>query len=155
MAAIFSIGLAWAESAAGISWAAPASWQTQPARPMRAATYKVSPAAGDSEAAECAVYYFGQGQGGGVQANVDRWVGQFQGGKPQTKKRSIHGLDVTTVDVAGSYTGMGGPMMASKEVKPGYRMLAAMVETPQGNVFFKFTGPAKTVAANRPISRSS
>ncbi|MEM1441359.1 MAG: hypothetical protein AAGF67_03390, partial [Verrucomicrobiota bacterium] len=25
------------------------------------------------------LYYFGEGQGGGTQANIDRWVGQFEG----------------------------------------------------------------------------
>lgn len=123
---------------------------------MRAATYSVPPAKGDSDAGECAAYYFGQGQGGGVQANVDRWIGQFQeaGGKPakdvaKIQKRTIHGLNVTTIDVSGTYTGMGGPMAPSHEAKAGYRMLAAIVEAPQGAVFFKFTGPAKTVAANQ------
>ena len=28
------------------------------------------------------------------------------------------------------------------------RMLAAIVENPGGNIFIKFTGPAKTVSAN-------
>ena len=32
---------------------------------------------------------------------------------------------------------------------PDYRMLGAIVEGPQGSIFIKFTGPAKTVAANR------
>jgi hypothetical protein len=30
--------------------------------------------------------------------------------------------------------------------KPGYRLLGAIVEAPEGPVFFKLTGPAKTVA---------
>jgi hypothetical protein len=29
-------------------------------------------------------------------------------------------------------------------------MLGAIVEGPGGNVFFKFTGPAKTIAQNQP-----
>jgi hypothetical protein len=33
--------------------------------------------------------------------------------------------------------------------KPGYRLLGAIVEGPQGSIFFKFTGPAKTVAQNQ------
>ena len=31
--------------------------------------------------------------------------------------------------------------------KTGYRLLGAIVEGPSGEVFFKLTGPAKTVAA--------
>jgi hypothetical protein len=113
---------------------------------MRAATYTV-------DDAECVVYFFGQGQGGGVQANIDRWKGQFSqpGGQPvtpKTAKRTIHGLPVTTVDLAGNYAGMG-PMGGASAPKSGYRMLGAIIENPGGNIFLKFTGPAKTIVANQ------
>ena len=119
---------------------------------MRAATYAVAAAPGDGAAAECALYFFGAGQGGSVQANLDRWKGQFAGagGKPATATiatRTLHGLKMTTIDVAGDYSGMGGPLAAAKAV-PGYRLLGAIIEAPGGNVFVKFTGPMKTIAAN-------
>ena len=140
-------GLLGAESAAGIQWKAPEGWQSQGSRPMRVVTYRVPPAQGDSEAGECAVYYFGAGQGGGVQANIDRWVGQFedQSGKPVTAKQTYGGVSVTTVEVSGTYTGGAGPMAPAAVPQKGYKLLAAVAETPQGSVFFKFTGPAKTV----------
>jgi hypothetical protein len=142
-----------AESVAGLKWTAPAGWTNEGSRPMRAATYKVPPSAGDSEASECAVYFFGAGQGGGVEANIERWKNQFHGpgGKPpetQVHKRTVHGLPVTTIDTSGEYSGMGGPMAAAAS-KPGYRLLGAIVEGPEGTVFVKFTGPSKTVAANQ------
>jgi hypothetical protein len=34
--------------------------------------------------------------------------------------------------------------------KPGYRLIGAIVEAPEGMVFFKLTGPAKTVQAAKP-----
>jgi hypothetical protein len=74
------------------------------------------------------------------------------GGKaPDAKiaRRTIHGLTVTTIDVSGDYMGMGGPMAASQSVQKNYRMLGAIFEGPGGNVFIKFTGPAKTVTANQ------
>jgi len=74
------------------------------------------------------------------------------GGKPadaKIEKRTINGLAVTTIDSSGEYTGMGGPMAAAKSTKPGYRLLGAIIEGPGGNVFIKFTGPAKTIAANQ------
>lgn len=123
---------------------------------MRLDTYTVPLTPGDSGTAECGVYYFGQGQGGSVDANLDRWIGQFQqsDGKPSKSaakidRRTVHGLKLTTVDVSGSYTGMGGPMMQAGKPLPGYRLLGGIVEGPQGSVFFKFTGPAKTVAQNQ------
>lgn len=147
---------AMADSGGGIQWANPgANWKTQAERPMRLATYTIPAASGDAEGGECALYYFGPHQGGSVQANLDRWIGQFHNanGKPKVKTETIHGLKVTTVDVSGAYTGMGGPIAASAAAsgpgKPGYRLLGAIVEGPEGSVFFKFTGPSKTVAAHQ------
>lgn len=150
-AAIVLAVFVWADNAAGVQWTPPSSWKAQGPRPMRAATYAVPAAAGDKEDGECIVNYFGPGQGGPVDANVKRWIGQFEGGEKtaKTAKRTIHGLNVTTVDVSGTYSGMGGPMAPTKSVKPNYRMLGAIVEAPQGSLFFKFTGSAKTVAANQ------
>ncbi|WP_284662968.1 hypothetical protein [Myxococcus sp. SDU36] len=151
--------VAHAEDAGGLTWTAPAEWAVQGPRPMRAATYKLPAAKGDTEGAELAVFYFGPGQGGAVDANVKRWVGQFQtaDGKPitkeaKTKAEKLNGLPLTTVDVKGTYTG-GGPMMGPSTPKPGFRLLGAIVEGAQGAVFFKLTGPEKTVAASEKSFR--
>ena len=141
-----------AESAGGLQWTAPAGWKTLPPRPMRAATYVVPAAAGDKEDGECAVFYFGAGQGGGVEDNLQRWTSQFEtSAKPQTAKKTINSLTVTTIDLSGTYVASGGPMAPTKTSKPGYRLLGAIVEGSQGTVFFKFTGPAKTVAAHQAV----
>jgi hypothetical protein len=114
---------------------------------MRVATYDV-PGAKDAEAGQCAVFYFGRGQGGGVEANVQRWAGQFkEKPTPKQERRTVAGLSVTLVDVEGTYTNPGGGMMQSQGEKAGYRLLGAIVEAPEGNVFFKLTGPAATVSA--------
>ena len=39
--------------------------------------------------------------------------------------------------------------MQATASEPGYRLLGAIVEGPQGAVFFKFTAPAMTVAAQQ------
>jgi hypothetical protein len=142
-----------AESAAGIKWTAPAAWKVEGPRPMRAATYSIPLTSGDQGIAECQVNYFGPGQGGTVDANVERWTGQVLGanGKPAAAKvasRVVRGVKITVVDSSGTYTGMGGPMAAGKPV-PGYRLLGAIAEGRGGNVFFKLTGPAKTIAAQQ------
>lgn len=115
---------------------------------MRAATYIVSPATDDKDNAECVVYFFGPGQGGSVEANIDRWKGQFKPSDGKVTKLSVHGLPVTKIDISGEYSGMGGPM-AQAPSKSGYRLLGAIVEGAGGNLFIKFTGPLKTVAANQ------
>jgi hypothetical protein len=143
-----------AESAAGVQWMAPAGWTIQGPAPMRAATYTIPPAPGDQAGGECGVYFFGAGQGGSPDANIDRWTGQFTGagGAPaagKVAKRTVHGLAMTTLDVAGAYSGMGGPMAGASRTVPGYRLLGAIIEAPGGNVFIKLTGPARTIAANQ------
>jgi hypothetical protein len=146
--------IVFAESAAGLRWTAPAGWKAEAARPMRAATYSIPLAAGDEGIAECVVNYFGPGQGGGVDANIERWRGQVLGadGKPATAKidkRAARAIPITTIDASGTYTGMGGPMSGGSKPVAGYRLMGAIVEGPGGSVFFKLTGPAKTIAAQQ------
>jgi hypothetical protein len=138
-----------AENAAGgIVWSYPSAWTKGGARPMRVATYTVPAAEGDSEAGECAVFYFGPGQGGDVSSNVDRWVAQFENaGQPEKTTMQVSGMNVTRVQISGTYLAPGGAMMESQGKKLNYRLLGAIVESPEGSVFFKFTGPQKTVEA--------
>ena len=132
-------------TAGGVRWTVPSTWSAAKERPMRVATYAI-PAAAGQEAGECGVFFFGQGQGGSVEENLSRWVGQFEGGAPKKAEKTVHGLKVHTIDISGTYLAPSGPMMKSSGKKPGYRLLGAIVEGPQGNVFFKCTGPAATLA---------
>ena len=130
----------------GIEWTPPSRWTAQPERPMRLATYVVPAAPGDREGAECAVFYFGPNQGGGVEPNIERWVGQFEPATaPSRSSFKAGGLEVARVKVAGTYLAPGGPAMKSQGRKSGYLLLGAIVTGPGGEVFFKLTGPEKTV----------
>jgi len=114
-------------------------------KPMRKATY-VIPAAAGSEAGECGVFFFGKGQGGSVDENLDRWVKQFEGASAAKKSvETVHGLKVHRIDVSGTYLAPGGPMMQSQGKKAGWRLSGAIVESPEGLVFFKCVGPAATI----------
>jgi hypothetical protein len=145
-----------AAQAGGLQWSVPENWVGQAERPMRAATYSVPAETGDPEAGECAVFYFGPNEGGGVQANIDRWIGQMKqpDGTSSATKAKTQKLDgkvpITLVDLTGTYLSSSGPMMQVSAEKPGFRMMGAIVQGPQGAVFFKFTGPEKTVGANAP-----
>src|ERR1044072_5932909 len=97
-----------AESAAGVRWTAPGAWKSEAPRPMRAATYSITPVAGDQGVAECVVNYVGPGQGGGVDATIERWRGRGLGadGKPATAKidkRATRGIPITLIDTSGTY----------------------------------------------------
>ncbi len=134
-------------AAGGIRWTVPAHWSVAAGSAMRVATYGV-PGTKAAGPAECAVFFFGQGQGGSVEANVERWGRQFEGSPaPVRTAETVAGLCVTRAQVSGTYLAPGGPMMQSTGKKPGQQLLGAIVEAPEGNVFFKLTGPAATVAA--------
>ena len=133
--------------AGGVQWTVPAGWTSGAGSAMRVATYAV-PAAKGAEPGECAVFFFGSGQGGGIDDNVARWAKQFEGAPlPRQSTATVAGMRVTRAEVAGTYLAPGGPMMQSTGKRTGYRLLGAIVEAPEGNVFFKLTGPAATVGA--------
>lgn len=134
-------------SVAGVTWTVPSRWSNGPMKQMRVATYNIPPAGGDAEGGECGVFFFGGGQGGDVQMNIDRWVGQFENARPEQSSKEVNGMKVTLVKIAGTYLAPSGPMMQSSGKKENYRLLGAIVAAPEGSVFFKLTGPAKTVAS--------
>lgn len=113
---------------------------------MRAASYRVPHAAGDSDDADVSVIR----AGGSTDANIQRWIGQFQDpGKEKRVEKTVHGLKVTTVEVSGTFAG-GGPMMGgSSGPHTGWSLVGAIVETKDSPYFFKMTGPASTVKAAR------
>ena len=133
-------------SAGGLRWTVPARWQVGAARAMRAATYTI-PAAPGGDAGECGVFYFGKGQGGSVEENLDRWAKQFEAptAAPKKSERTVNGLKIHLLDVSGTYLAPSGPMMQSQGSKPGWRLSGAIVEAPDGLVFFKCVGPAATM----------
>lgn len=120
---------------------------------MRVAQYRLPKTAGDTEDASLVLYYFGQGQGGSTAANVERWVGQMKqedgsASKDKAKEENFeaNGLKVATVDVSGTYVAETSPGSGTLHNKPGYRLRAAVVETPKGSYYVKLVGPEKTVA---------
>src|SRR4029453_17678208 len=97
-------------AAASLTYTTPDGWKTVPvASSMRVAEFALPRADGDAEDAQLVVYYFG-GQGGSVEANLQRWVGQMQqaDGRPaapvaRRQTRVVNGLAVTLLDVSGTY----------------------------------------------------
>jgi hypothetical protein len=95
------------------------------------------------------------GAGGSIEANVNRWIGQFQQPdgsstkkKTTIKKLSIDGQTVHFIDIPGTYRDQRGPF-APPTIRKDYRMLAIIIPTEKhGQYFVKFYGPKKTVAAN-------
>ncbi|MFA6109925.1 MAG: hypothetical protein WDA75_14255 [Candidatus Latescibacterota bacterium] len=137
----------------GLAGQAPAEWrQVPPSSSMRLAEYALPGYPGGTADAVLAVFHFGQNQGGGVEANIQRWFSQFiqpDGGSTEARARrstrTVRGMPVTLVDLEGTYNG-GMGAGGQGEPQPGYRMLGAVVEAPRGTFFYKLTGPRTTVA---------
>jgi len=141
---------------------APANWESQPAGgQFRLAQFAVPKTPGDTAQALFIVFHFGAGGGGGVEDNVKRWYGMMRqpDGSDSAKaaKRQLSqrdGLKITTVDLAGTYQERPFPASPQVTERPGYRMLAAIVETTKeggdGPYFLRLVGPAKSIEAARP-----
>jgi len=68
------------DAAGGIQWTVPSRWTSGAGSSMRVATYSV-PGPKSASAGECAVFFFGAGQGGSVDDNVARWA-KLEGVEP-------------------------------------------------------------------------
>ena len=116
-------------------WDVPSGWTSEePSSRMRQAQYRLPAVAGDPEDGQCAVFYFGPGQGGGVEANIARWARQFAdpSGRPATPEVTqiaSGGQSITRVEVKGAHTPspmsmMGGGAPTRRE---GYQLLGAIM----------------------------
>jgi len=133
------------------TFTAPEKWEwVETASTMRKAQLKVTDA-DKKQNAEVIFFHFGPGNGGGTQANVDRWLGQFKEPKDKIGSKvedaTVKGRKVTYVQAQGTYlSGMpGGP----KTEQPDSMLLGAIIESDEGNVFIRMTGPIALVKSSR------
>lgn len=147
-------GISGSASASGdLQYKAPSGWvKEQPTSGMRKAQFRLPRAEGDSEDGSLVIFYFGPGQGGTAQANLDRWIAQFEQPdgssskeKAKTKSMTVNGLTVSLLDLSGTFTAEMTPGAGDRQNKPQSRMLAAVIESPKGPYFVKLVGPIKTV----------
>ena len=138
---------------AALKFDAPAGWVSKPpTSSMRVAEFTLPKTTGDAEDATLGIFFFG-GQGGNVDANLERWIGQMTqpDGRPskqvaKTTKFTSRGLAITLVELSGTYVAEVTPGSSERFNKPGFRLRAAVIETKEGPYFVKLTGPEKTVA---------
>jgi hypothetical protein len=130
-----------------ITWTAPPGWEVAPSTSsMRLVTYHLPLSAADAGHVEVTVTR----AGGTPEANLERWVGQFDGAGPDTRStRTVNGFRVSTLEVGGTYEG-GMTMGGSDKPHPAWALLGAVVETNGLPYFFKLVGPVAVVQAARP-----
>lgn len=127
----------------------PATWTSRtPSSSMRLAEYLVG---GEGSKVEVVVYFFGQGQGGSADANIERWREQFSStpagqGHEKIEEDRDGAFPITVAEWRGTYARGIGP---GGEGRPGHTLVAAIVPTPRGTLFFQMYGPSADVAAAR------
>jgi len=133
----------------------PANWTPQvPSSDMRVAQFTIKSEGGSADAA---VFYFGQGSGGSVEENTQRWASQFlddagKPAKPRIEKGTTGGMPVTWVSLDGRYArGMGTGPQGEAKAKQSLRV--AVIETDRGNLFFQLWGDEAAIARQFPLMK--
>ena len=138
---------------AGVTFIRPGKWEkVAPSSSMRAAQFAIR----DGNAkADAVFFYFGQG-GGGVDANVDRWLKQFKEPKDKInakiEAKKVGNTKVTYVEAEGTFM-EGSRPFGPKTPMPGYALLGIIIEGPEGSIFIKMTGPKKIVDSSKKAAR--
>jgi hypothetical protein len=125
------------------NFSVPDGWKTvTPSSAMRKAQLEI---ARGSEKAEVTFFQFDAGQGGSAADNVARWFAQFAGSEAKRKTENVQAgsVKITYVTTEGTFSsGMpGGPTTPMT----GYALCGAILESSDGNVFIKMTGPEAVV----------
>jgi len=137
---------------AGVTFTPPSIWNDLGPSGMRQASYTFGPEGEDTDSATVTVFFFGQGMGGSIEANLSRWVGQMtlpEGVTPEEganiRNITVNNFSTHILQINGSFnTSSGGMMMGESIIKENYRMVGVVLEAPEGNIFFKLTGPVTT-----------
>lgn len=125
----------------------PSSWKrVQPSSSMRIAQFLIP---GNDGAGELVVF---SGIGGSVDANLERWYGQFKSELDMSVSESatiqqeqVNGFDITFSYANGTYLKSEGGMGGVTTEMPNYALTAAIVSAPDGPYYFKGTGPKFTM----------
>ena len=137
----------------------PLSWkQERPTSRLRLTQFRVPAAQGDREDAELIVFNFGDG-GGGVEANIRRWIDQFQpaGRKVRTVSGNSTQGKYYLADVSGTYNRPDGPpfLRRTKPVSDFRSHSVILLVENKGVYFLKLIGPRKTVSDSIAQFRAS
>lgn len=135
----------------GITMVVPAGWVVEPIQPgpMAAkAVFRLPRAEGDDEDAEVRVTYFPKMKGMD-DANIQRWLGQVKHSDGSSYTREEANVSVTeSGSVRVTMLDMRGTVSATMrgEPKANHRMIAAIIDHPEGPHFAVAAGPEATMA---------
>jgi hypothetical protein len=130
---------------AAIRLKAPESWtRNQPRSQFVEAEFALPSAEGDTSDGRLTISV----AGGSVDANLERWRGQFGDGLIRDSQEALEvaGTTITVVDFSGTFNDQAGPFAPGVK-REGYRMIGAIIPgSGQQLHFVKATGPEQTLA---------
>ncbi|MFT5128193.1 MAG: hypothetical protein ACI8W8_001802 [Rhodothermales bacterium] len=130
-----------------ISLDVPEHWKKQtPKSSMRVGQFAI----GDK--VDLVVFFFGAGGGGGVEANISRWIGQFdaEGREVERANGGSKQGDWEMVTIKGSYNKSVGPPIMRKTMKVSNAVVLGLIlKSKAGSYFLKMNGPRDAVLAER------
>jgi len=142
----------------GLKFTVPSRWQSEPVEnSSRAGQWRVPLSHGqEGEGGEIVAFYFGPGIGGTVKENVEAWIGTMFNaeGHPaaaEVKHHETAGFKISQVVLFGTYNQVISMSGIPPQPKPNYGLLGAVIESPKGNVYWRFTGPEPLITANLPL----
>jgi len=135
--------------ARGLVFDLPADWTPEP--PESSMRLVQASIRGSGGGGQFTVFHFGEGGGGGVEPNLQRWIGQMERASSEEPERQIVEVGAyraTWVDVDGTLEASTIGSFPPTDM-PGYTLFGAVVEGPGGPWFLRAVGPQETMDAHR------
>ncbi len=140
-----------------LTFEVPLEWEQIPTNSqLRRGQWRLPAIKGDKTPPEAVLFYFGPGQGGDAEANLERWfqgwdVGPGKAAKDVAKVTTVEkdGVKVTRVTLAGRYVAPKMPGKPETWNEPNWELFAAIIEHAEGPHFLRVVGPAKSIKAQQ------
>jgi len=141
----------------------PSKWKIEMVEsPARGGQWRVPPLHGEGEGGQVVVFYFGPGAGatpigGTAEENIEAWIGTMfnaEGNPAAAERKKPHvtnGFKISQVVIFGTYNQVVSLPGIPPVAKPNYGLLGTVIENPQGDIYWRFTGPEALITANLPL----
>jgi len=140
-----------------LNFTIPSKWHIEMVdSPARGGQWRVPPLHPGGEGGEVVAFYFGPGVGGTAKENIEAWIGTIftAEGHPaaaEVKHHETAGFKISQVVIFGTYNQVISLPGVPPVPKSNYGLLGAVIENPQGNIYWRFTGPEALITANLPL----